>query len=81
MKLVTLARRLRAPARRRRSTSLDVESIEERLAPSPISLLPHVPSIAAAAFPHESPSANAETVVAALDEPPDPCQLEPPDPC
>jgi hypothetical protein len=71
MNLVTLARRLPGPARRRRSTSLAVESIEERLAPSP-------------ALP--SPPAHIPSVVAPTFAPPEPCatlapNFAPPEPC
>ncbi|MFI5457669.1 MAG: hypothetical protein ACHRXM_19685 [Isosphaerales bacterium] len=74
MNLTSLAHRLRRTKRRRRSIGLAVESIERRLAPSPALPVPppHVPSMVAAALPHEAPAGNG-TTIAAAHEPPDPC--------
>lgn len=70
MNVIALARRFRRAARPRRSAGLALESIEQRLAPSPTLPLPppHVPTSVA------------------LFQPPDPCaaqatHLEPPNPC
>ncbi len=73
MNLTTLQHRLWRTTRRRRSTGLAVESIEKRLALSTALPLqpPHVPSVLEAASPLASPSVH--TLVAAREEPPDPC--------
>ncbi len=70
MNLVTLTRRPRRTARRRRSTNLAVESIEKRLAPSPTLPLPptHVPSTAASLAPPEPCAMPAPSFA-----PPEPC--------
>ena len=85
MNLVTLARR-------RRSTSLAVESIEERLAPSPTLPLPppHIdPSMVASLTPPEpcvQTVREAATKLAPTFAPPEPCAklastFVPPEPC